>query len=193
MRPAILALIIALLTAGASFAQNNNLQQMSRKSRSYSLKSSSFMMGRYSGMLSDMISGALKMDISDEQKAKVSKLRDDYMYPMTKDENELRKADINAMKMLGDPSFDPAKVKEEIAKSDALGKKVSDMYVDALVSLRDTIGKENYAELNKSVTRYRDSLVQMRKNRQPRSMTRGMMKSEPEKTGTPSPAPESKN
>jgi hypothetical protein len=151
------------------------------------------MMGRYAGMLSDMISGALKMDITDEQKTKVSKLRDDYMYPMSKDESELRKADMKVMKMLGDPSFDPAKVKEEIAKSDALDKKVSDMYVDALVSLRDTIGKENYVELNKSVTRYRDSLVQMRKNRQTRSMTHSMFKSEPEKTGTPSPAPDNKN
>jgi hypothetical protein len=150
-------------------------------------------MGRYAGTLSDMISGALKMDIGEEQKTKVSKLRDEYLYPMTKDESELRKTDVNVMKMLGDPSFDPVKVKEEIAKSDALDKKVSDMYVDALVSLRDTIGKENYAELNKSVARYRDSLVQMRKKRYPQAMSREVIKSGSEKTVEPSPAPDSKN
>jgi hypothetical protein len=192
MRAVVVTLIIALFTAGISFAQSSQ-QKVHRKKSNYSLKSSSYMMGDYSRMLNDMISGALRMDLSADKKTKVSKLRNEYMYQMSKDENKLRNANAAVTKMMQDPSFDPAKVKEEFGKSDALDKKIFDAYVDALASLRDTIGKENYEELNKAVTRYRASLVQMRKGQQSRSTANIPIKSEPEKTGTPSPAPDSKN
>ena len=196
MKLAVLTLVIALLTAGVpspSLAQNNK-QQNRMKTRNYSLKSSSYMMGRYSRMMNDMISGALRMDLTVEQKTKVSGLRNDYLYPMTKDENALRNANMNILKMVENPAFDPAKVKEEIGKSSEIDKKLSDTYVDGLASLRDTIGKEKYEELTKSVSRYRDSLVQMRKNKQTRHQTHGVMKGEPVKTSAPAaPSPDSKN
>src|SRR3989304_9200200 len=132
MKLAVLTLVIALLTAGVSspsLAQNNK-QQNRMKSRNYSLKSSSYMMGRYSRMMNDMISGALRMDLTVEQKTKVSGLRDDYLYPMTKDENTLRSANMNILKMLENPAFDPAKVKEEIGKSNEIDKKIPDTYAD---------------------------------------------------------------
>src|SRR3990170_3407224 len=118
MKLAVLTLVIALLTAGVpspSLAQNNK-QQNRMKTRNYSLKSSSYMMGRYSRMMNDMISGALRMDLTEEQKTKVSGLRDDYLYPMTKDENALRNANMNILKMVENPAFDPAKVKEKIER-----------------------------------------------------------------------------
>ena len=196
MKLAVLALVIALFTAGVSFPSlaQNNQQQGRMKTRNYSLKSSSYMMGRYSRIMNDMISGALRMDLTEEQKTKVSGLRDDYLYPMTKDENTLRSANMNILKMVGDPAFDPAKVKAEVVKTSEIDKKIADAYVDGLVSLRGTIGKEKYEELSKSVSRYRDSLVQMRKNKQTRHQTHGVMKGEPVKTSAPaSPSPDSKN
>lgn len=196
MKLAVLTLVIALLTAGVSLPSlaQNNQQQNRTKTRNYSLKSSSYMMGRYSRMMNDMISGALRMDLTEEQKTRVSSLRDDYLYPMTKDENALRNANMEILKMVEDPTFDPAKVKEEIGKSSEIDKKIADAYVDGLVSLRDTVGKEKYEELSKSVSRYRDNLVQMRKNKQTRQQTRGVMKGEPVSTSAPaSPSPDSKN
>lgn len=196
MKPAVLTLVIALLTAVLPLPSGaqDYLQQFKTKKQNYSLKSSSYMMGRYSKMLNDMISGALRMNLTEEQKTKVSKLREDYLYPMTKDENALRNANMNILKMVENPAFDPAKVKEEIGKSNEIDKKLSDTYVDGLVSLRDTIGKEKYEELTKSVNRYRGNLVQMRKNKQTRQQTHGVMKGEPVKTSAPAaPSPDSKN
>jgi Spy/CpxP family protein refolding chaperone len=195
MKPAVLTLVIALLTAAVSFpaGAQDYQQQFKTNKRSYSLKSSSYKMGMYSRMLNDMISGALRMDLTEEQKTKVSKLRDDYQYPMTKDESTLRGAKMNILKMLENPAFDPAKVKDEIGKSNELDKKLSDTYVDGLVSLRGTIGEEKYEELTKSVNRYRDNLVQMRKKKQIHQQTHDVIKGEPVKTSAPAvPSPDSK-
>jgi len=195
MKLAVLTLVIALLTAAVSFpaGAQDYQQQFKTNKRSYSLKSSSYKMGMYSRMLNDMISGALRMDLTEEQKTKVSKLRDDYQYPMTKDESTLRGAKMNILKMLENPAFDPAKVKDEIGKSNELDKKLSDTCVDGLVSLRGTIGAEKYEELTKSVNRYRDNLVQMRKKKQIHQQTHDVIKGEPVKTSAPAvPSPDSK-
>ncbi len=196
MKPAVFTLVIVLLTAGASFPSlaQNNQQQKRSKSRDYSLKSTSYMMGRNSRMMNDMISGALRMDLTEEQKTKVTKLRDDYLYPVTKDENTLRTANMNVLKMLENPAFDPAKVKEEMGKASGIEKEISDSYVDGLVSLRDTVGKEKYEELRKSVNRYRDNLVQMRKDKNTRKQTQSVSKGESVKKIAPaSPSPDNKN
>ena len=209
MKSAVLILAFTMLSTGVSFPSlaQNNQQQTKPNMRNYSIKTSSYMMGKYSRMLNDMISGALRMDLTEKQKTKVSRLREDYLYPMTKEENTLRSANMNILKMVENPAFEPAKVKEEIGKSSEMDKKLSDGYVDCLASLRDTIGGEKYENLSKSVSRYRDNLAQMRKGDQThhrsRSVAKGessnrqthsMMKSEPVKTGTPAPpSPESKN
>lgn len=193
MKPAVLALTIALMTAGVSIAADTQVPQRQQQQRSsYSTKSSAYFMGRYSKNLNDMIDGALKMNLTAEQKSKVSELSSKYSGPMSSDENDVRKLRMNIPKMVNDPSFDPAKVKEEIDKASALDKKISDDYVDALASLRDTIGKENYQTLTKSVYRYRNDLVQMRKNKQSFNRPRGTTRSGPARTNAPS-AAESKN
>ncbi len=196
MKPALLTLVIALLTASVSYSADKQdyLQQFKSKKQNYSLKSRSYKMGMYSRMLNDMISGALRMDLTEEQKTGVSKLRDDFLYPITKDENTLKTANMKILKMLENPAFDPVKVKEEIGKSNEIDKKLSDTYVDGLASLRETIGTEKYEELTKSVNRYRDNLVQMRKKKQIHQQIDGVKKSEPVKTSAPAvPSPDSKN
>lgn len=195
MKPAVLALTVALMTAGVAFAadtQNLQRPQQPRQRKSYSLKSSAYFMGRYSKSLRDMIDGALKMDLSAEQRSEVTALTEKYYDPMSKDETEVRKTRMNIPKMLNNPSFDPAKVKEEIGKANALEKKISDSYIDALTSLRGTIGKDNYEKLTKAVYRYRDDLVQMRKKKQSVTRPEGVNKSEPAKTDAP-PAAAEKN
>ncbi|HVY55117.1 MAG TPA: hypothetical protein VHC46_05110 [Thermodesulfobacteriota bacterium] len=182
MKPAVLALSVALMTAGVSFAADTQIQQRQPRQRSYTVRPNAYFMGRYSKNLSDMMQGALKMNLSAEQKTKVSELDTKYSDPMSKDEMEVRKLRMGIPKMLNDPSFDQKKVKEEIDKANALDKKISDDYVDALASLRDTIGKDNYQTLTTSLYRYRDDLVQMRRSRQPLDPQRGTIKSVPGKT-----------
>jgi len=186
MKSAVLALTVALMTAGGSFAADTqNPQRQSRHGNSYSLKSAYFM-GRYSKNLNDMIEGAIKMNLSAEQKSKVSELTSKYSEQMAKDETEVRKQKMIIPKMLNDPSFDPSKVKEEIDKANALDKKISDNYVDALASLRDTIGKENYQTLTKALYKYRDDLIQLRKNKLSSERPQGMIRSGPARTDAPS-------
>jgi len=193
MKPAVLALSVALMTAGVSIAADTQVPQRQQKHRSsYSMKSSAYFMGRYSKNLNDMIDGALKMNLTPEQKSKVSELSSTYSSPMSGYETDVRKLRMNIPKMLNDPSFDPAKVKEEIDKANALDKKISDDYVDALTSLRETIGKENYQTLTKSVYKYSNDLVQMRTNKQQFGRQQGAARSGPAKTNAPS-AAESKN
>ena len=193
MKPAVLALTVALMTSGVSIAADTQVPQRQQKQRyNYSMKSSAYFMGRYSKNLSDMIDAALKMNLTPEQKSKVSDLSAKYSSQMSSDETEVRKLRMNIPKLLNDPSFDPAKVNEEIDKAGALDKKITDDYVDALTSLRDTIGKENYQTLTKSVYRYRNDLVQMRKNKQSFNRPRGTTRSGPARTNAPS-AAESKN
>ena len=112
MKSVVLNLFIILLTAGFSYAADtqDNTQQLKPGNRNYSLKTSSYSGGRYSRTLNDMIRGALKMDLSDEQKAKVSELSNDYVNSMSKDEKELGKANMDIRKMLEDPSFDPMQI-----------------------------------------------------------------------------------
>jgi Spy/CpxP family protein refolding chaperone len=193
MKPAVFALTVALMTAVVSLAADAQVPQRQQRQRtSYSLKSSAYFMGRYSKNLSDMIDAALKMNLTAEQKSQVSALSGKYSDQMTRDESDVRKLRVNIPKMLNDPSFDPAKVKEEIDKANALEKKISDDYVDALASLRDTIGKENYQTLTKALYKYRNDLVQMRKDKQTFNRPPGAIKSEPAKTNAPS-AAENKN
>ncbi len=189
MKPVVLTLIIALFGAALSLpsAAQDNQKRINTRKPNYSLKSSSYMMGRYSRMLSDMISGALRMDLTTEQKTKVNKLRAEYLYPMSKQEKELRSANFDIMKMLEDPAFDPSKVKEEIAKSNELDKKLGDLYVESLVSLREAVGKEKYGELSNSVARYRDNLVQIRKSRKFDSKKFETQKKLPALSKTPAP------
>ena len=190
MKPAVLALTVAIMSAGVSLAADTQNTQMQPRQRSgHAIRQNAYFMGRYSKNLNDMIAGALKMNLSAEQKSKVSKLTEKYADQMTLDETDMRKLKLAIPKMLNDPSFDPAKVKAEINKANALDKKITDNYVEALSSLRDTIGKENYQTLTRAVYRYRDDLVQMRRSTRPYMRPpQGTFKSESPDTAAPSTA-----
>ncbi len=183
MKSVLLSVLVLMLSVGFSHAAQND--QPSRSGSGARMKSMQAPgMGKYSRMLDSMVSMAEGMEISDEQKEKVAKIRNDYVSPMVKEELEFRKIHMQIMKMVEDPSFDAAEVKKEIEKADAINKKVADNYVDGLASLRDTLGAEKYTELNKSTYKYRQDLIQMRKKQMQRTMP-----SEPD-MDTKTPAPE---
>ena len=194
MRIAVWTLIIALMTAGLSYAADtgNAKQQPDLQKFSHAIHPSANFYGMYSKRLNEMCAAALSSDITGEQKTKVTELRDKYVDSMSKDERELRRTNLDIRKMLQDPSFDLTAVKKEMGKAEALDKKVSENYVDAIASLRDAIGGEHYAAVSKSVSRSRSDLVQMRTNKQPNNRPQGAMKNAPARTLTPG-AQESKN
>lgn len=172
MRAVAFTLIISALAAGFSFAADtqDGKSQPGLQHQMFSVPSSPFTTGKYSKMLNDMVSGALNTDITNDQKQKVSELRKEYVMPMAKEENDIRQVQMDILKMLEDPSFDPAQVKKEIENVNAASKKVSDRYIDGLASLRDTVGKENYKTLSASLSKYQQNLVQMRKHSKYQSM-----------------------
>ena len=194
MKPAFLAITIAIMTAGFSYAADTQSTQIHQRQRkSYSLKSNAYFMGRNSNNLNNMIDGALKLNLTDEQKSEVTALGQKYYKQMYSDETEVRRMRIAIPKLLNDPSFDPANVKKEIGKANSLEKKISDDYVDALTSLRTIIGKDNYAKVTKALYKYRDDLVQFRKNKRPPVRPESFNKSAPVKTDPPAAAAEEKN
>lgn len=170
MRAVAFTLIISALAAGFSFAAAAQDIKNQTKPQMLSVPSSPFTTGKYSKMLNDMVGGAINMDITDDQKQKVSGLRKEYVIPMSKQESDIRQAQMGILKMIEDPSFDPAQVKKEIENVNAASKKVADQYIDGLVSLRDTVGKENYKTLSASLSKYQQNLIQMRKHSKYQSM-----------------------
>ncbi len=172
MRAVAFTLIISALAAGFSFAAaaQDIKNQTKPQPQMLSVPSSPFTTGKYSKMLNDMVGGAINMDITDDQKQKVSGLRKEYVIPMSKQESDIRQAQMGILKMIEDPSFDPAQVKKEIENVNAASKKVADQYIDGLVSLRDTVGKENYKTLSASLSKYQQNLIQMRKHSKYQSM-----------------------
>ena len=192
MRRAVLLFMITFLAAGyttAADTQNANDQQKS--TQTFSRPPARSGTGKYSRMLNTVISGALDMDITNDQKKSVMSIREKYIVPMSEAENGIRQANIDIQKMLNDPSFDPVKVKKEMDMMSAESKKVADDYIDGLASLRDIIGKDKFQTLSQSLAKYMNDLVQMRSRGMRRSSPRSSdMNSngygqQPAKTGAP--------
>jgi hypothetical protein len=192
MRRAVLVFMITVLAAGYAMAadtQNANNQQ--KPTQTFSRPPRNYMTGKYTRMLNNLISGALDMDITNDQKKSVTSLREKYIAPLAEAENGIRQAHIDILKMLNDPSFNPMKVKKEVDTMTAQSKKVADDYIDGLASLRDIIGKDKFETLNRSQVRYQNDLVQMRNRGMRRSsppssdMNRTGYGQQPVKTGAP--------
>lgn len=160
---AVIAALVMFVTA-ASFShgapENTSQQRVGKVSKLASKRSMSY--GRYSSIVNSLISHVSKLDITAEQRTKLNAMRQDYVFPMAKDESESSLIRSDAMKKLSDPGFDASAAKKELDKAESLDKKSAEKFVDALVSLRSVIGKENYAKISDSRFGNEQNLVQMR-------------------------------
>ena len=159
MRWVLFAILIFTLSAGLSYAQHK--RDPARQFHPV-YRTKAHGIGQYNVMLLDMLNGCEDLDLTDKQKKKIEEIRIKYLKPITEETTEYRKLRLSVYKSLQDPSFDTAKLKSELDKARALGKKMANQFVDGVSMLRDTLGPEKYKELNSASFRYRKDLIQLR-------------------------------
>ncbi len=101
----------------------------------------------YGMMIHHLLMKANDLELTDDQKKELSKINETYLYPIVKKDADFKISHIKVMDMLHDPNFDPAKVKEEIKNSNDISLAMADLYVNGLVSIRKTIGVENFKKI----------------------------------------------
>lgn len=160
MRSVLFAILIFTLAAGLSYAQPG--QTTFRKTHRAS-KPRTHGITQYNVMLRNMLTRTEGLELTEEQVKKIDEIRTKYLEPITEEVREYRKLRLSIYKSLQDPSFDTAEVKSELDKARALGKKMANQFVDGVSMLRDTLGPEKYKELNSASFRYKNDLIQLRK------------------------------
>jgi uncharacterized protein YnzC (UPF0291/DUF896 family) len=101
----------------------------------------------YGMMIHHLLMKANNLELTDEQKKELSKINEMYLYPIVQKDADFKISHIKVMDMLHDPNFDPLKVKEEIKNSNDISLAMADLYVNGLVSIRKTIGLENFKKI----------------------------------------------
>ena len=168
MKLAVAAIIILLssvyVAEGATDKPMPNSKPMPNKIKRVSTISSQKVgsLGRFSTQLNRTISATGLLELTPEQKEKVQAVRKKYIIKMAREENEARDLEKEAFDALGKPSFDPAAVKTQLQQLRALEAGLADSYVDALASLREIIGEEDYARVTDPRFALSSDLVQTR-------------------------------
>ncbi|MEQ9618942.1 MAG: hypothetical protein RIG61_07180 [Deltaproteobacteria bacterium] len=163
MKLALISALIFMLSFGLCFAEQGRKSRDPDNRMRLGKRVITPMAGKYSKMLGDIISTADSMGITDAQKQKLSEVRKKYVVSLSNEENELKKLHFQIMKKIEDPSFDPEELKKEIKEANAINNKASNNFVDALVIVRDALGKEMYEQVNKSIEQHEQDLIQLRR------------------------------
>ena len=109
----------------------------------------SHMMGgsmMYSMMVHHALMKANTLNLTQAQKKELSDVNEKYLYPIVRKEADFRISHLKMMDMLHDPGFDPSMLKSEIKTSNQLNMEMADMLVDALTTIRKTVGPENFKQ-----------------------------------------------
>ena len=112
----------------------------------------SHMMGdsmMYSMMVHHIMMKASTLDLTAAQKKEFAGINEKYLYPIVRKEADFKISHMKIMDMLHDPDFDPAKLKSEIKTSNQISLEQADMMVDALATIRKTVGSENFTQVMK--------------------------------------------
>jgi hypothetical protein len=180
MRRLIISIAVIMCFANLSFAQGTMGQKGGKMGMpGHGMMGTHGVMGGkytsiYGIMLHHTLMKANSLELTDGQKKELSSVNDMYLYPIVQKEADFKISHLKVMDMLHDPNFDPAKVKEEIKNSHEINLAMADLYVNGLVSIRKTIGVENFKKIM-----------------EPRPMMRGpMMKKESKKQVPPEKKPQ---
>ncbi len=115
----------------------------------------------YGMMIHHLLVQANNLELTDDQKKELSKINETYLYPIIQKDADFRISHIKIMDMLHDPSFDPAKVKEQIKNSNDINLAMADLYVDGLVSIRKAIGTENFKKIMEPIPMMHGQMMKM--------------------------------
>lgn len=163
MKSALVSTLILVLSFGLCFAEQQDKPRDPVSRVKLSRRVITPMAGKYSSMLNNMISTAEGMEITDEQRQKLSEIQKDYVLSLSREENEFKKLHFRILKEVEDPSFDSEKLRKEINEANAINNKAANDFVDALVMIRDVLGKEAYGQVNKSIKQHEQDLIQLRR------------------------------
>jgi Spy/CpxP family protein refolding chaperone len=153
MRRFIISIAVIMCLANFSFAEGPMQQRPGQKGMpGPGMMGMHGMMGgkhtsMYGMMIHHLLMKANSLELTDEQKKELSKINETYLYPIIQKDADFKISHIKVMDMLHDPNFDPAKVKEEIKNSNDISLAMADLYVNGLVSIRKTIGVENFKKI----------------------------------------------
>ncbi|HEX9665334.1 MAG TPA: hypothetical protein VGA95_02135 [Thermodesulfobacteriota bacterium] len=150
MRRFIILIAIMVSSVNISFAQGTMQKKEGQKSMpGQGMMGMHGMMGgkhttMYGMMIHHLLMKANNLELTDQQKKELSKINEMFLYPIVQKEADFKISHIKVMDLLHDPNFDPSKVKEEIKNSNDINLAMADLYVNGLVSIRKTIGLENF-------------------------------------------------
>lgn len=153
MKRFIISIAVILFLANLSFAEGPAPQKPRQKGMPHpGMMGMHGMMGgkhtsMYGMMIHHLLMKANSLDLTAEQKKELSKVNETYLYPIVQKDADFKISHIKVMDMLYDPNFDPAKVKAEIKNSNDISLAMADLYVNGLVSIRKTIGVDNFKKI----------------------------------------------
>lgn len=105
----------------------------------------------YGMMIQHILMKASTLDLTDAQKKELAGIKEKYLYPTVRKGADFKISHMKIMDMMHDPGFDPAKLKSEIKTSNQLSLEMADMMVDALATIRKTVGTENFTKMMKTM------------------------------------------
>lgn len=140
-RSLIIVLILFTLTS-FSFAQKSVQENGDFKYQDSKLKKKkrveSYM------LVQEFLLYASTLDLTDSQRRELDNVKENYLYPMIQNETDFQIYEMRVSDMLKAPNFDPEKIKEAIEISIKLTHENAIMSIDALDSIRKTIGIDNF-------------------------------------------------
>ena len=92
-----------------------------------------------------------KMNLTDNQRDKLSNISKKYIYPLTITEAEFKLSRIKVSELVTNPNFNADEVKLEIKNSKNLALEMSLTSVDAINEIREIIGIENFETIMESM------------------------------------------
>ncbi|MGB7291724.1 MAG: hypothetical protein WBD99_06110 [Thermodesulfobacteriota bacterium] len=172
MRRFIISIAVIICLANFSFAQSPMQQKVGQKGMpGPGMMGMHGMMGgkhtsMYGMMIHHLLMKANNLELTDQQKNELSKINEMYLYPIVQKEADFKISHFKVMDMLNDPNFDPSKVKEEIKNSNDISLAMADLYVNGLVSIRKTIGLENFKKIMAPMPMMRGQMMKMESKEQ---------------------------
>jgi hypothetical protein len=146
MKYVLTSILALLVTVSFSYAQTDDTSiEIKKPAAKQSPKGRQSR--KYSRILSNLINKADRLEIDEKRKAELVKIRDEYVFAIIKQENELMNARATYMKSLSNADFDASKVKEEVKASQTIEEQIMYKLIGGMEALRKTVGSENYNSL----------------------------------------------
>lgn len=153
-----------MLTAGVAIAENQNKNtkpaQGFKNERVIKMRG-----GKFSRMFVSMTNKTRSLQLNEEQKDQVRKIKREYLTLISRSENNSRNLQTILMRELKGEEFDPDTLRLTAKDIGKYNQQSADAFIDGLVKLRSAIGPENFAKLTPITKIDRNALIELRENK----------------------------